>query len=99
LPPGEACRLGAIGINAREFLPVRIVDGYLPVTMPSPPVFAQRSALFGFLQGFFQLWPEKYLKFYSPPQVLVQVTHQPWIWRISGVLRTFCVLRLNGLTD
>jgi hypothetical protein len=72
LPARKAGSLGSIGIDARESLPVRIVNGYLPMTMLSTPVLAQRRSLFGFLQGFFQLWSQKYLKFFSPPQA---VTH------------------------
>jgi len=50
------------------------------------PVFAQRCTLFGFLQGFVQLWLQKYLKFHWSPQVLVQITR----WRqIRPVYRVF----------
>jgi len=55
LPAGKACRLGAIGIDAREFLPVRVVHSHLPMTVLSTPVFPERGALFGFFQGLFQL--------------------------------------------
>jgi len=55
LAAGKAGRLGAIGIDARKFLPVRVVHGDLPMTMLSTPVFSERGAFFGFLQGLFQL--------------------------------------------
>jgi hypothetical protein len=58
LPARKAGGLGAIGIDARKSLPVLIVDGHLPMTMLSTPIFAQCGAFFGFLQGFFQLWSE-----------------------------------------
>jgi hypothetical protein len=85
LPAGKARGLGTIGIDARKSLPVRIVDGHLPMAMLSTPVLAQCGVLFGFLQGFFQLWSQKYLKFSSPPQVLVKITRQPRIWPIFRV--------------
>jgi hypothetical protein len=56
LPPGKACGLASIGINPRKFLPVGIVNGYLPMSMLATPVFAQCGAFFDFLQGFVQLW-------------------------------------------
>jgi len=40
LPAGKARGLGAIGIDAGKSLPVRIVDGYLPMTVLSTPVFS-----------------------------------------------------------
>jgi hypothetical protein len=62
LPPGEACGFGAVGVDTREPLAVRVVYGYLPMTMLSTPVFTQCGALFGFLQGLFQFGSQKYLK-------------------------------------
>jgi hypothetical protein len=98
LPAGKARGLGAIGIDARKSLPVRIVDSHLPMAMLSTPVLAQCGVLFGFLQGFFQLWSQKYLKFSSPPQVLVKITRQPGFGPFSAFFRTFRTLRLNALT-
>lgn len=74
---GKARRFGSVGVDPRKSLPIRVVDGYLPMTVLATPVFAERCALFGFLQGLFQLWSQKYLKFLSPLQVLVEMTRLP----------------------
>src|SRR5690242_3388013 len=39
LPPRKAGGLGTVGINAREPLPIRIVDRHLPVAVLATPVF------------------------------------------------------------
>jgi hypothetical protein len=88
LPAGKARSLGAIGINTRESLTICVVDGHLPMTMLSTPVFAQCRALFGFLQGLVQLWSQKYLKFPSSLQVLVEITRLRKMCHIFGIFCT-----------
>jgi hypothetical protein len=98
LPAGKAGGFGAIGIDARKSLSVRVIDGYLPMTVFSTSVLAQCGVLLSFLQDLFQLESQKYLKFYPPPQVLPKVTRLPRIVPISSVFPRFCVFygeRLN----